>query len=235
VTGSERILGIIPARAGSKRLPGKNHRPFLGKPLIWWTINAALTSKYLDMTVVSTDDPVIARVSEESGAKVPFIRPSALSGDASKTFDVVSHAIKFLAERGEEFKYVALLQPTSPLRSSGDVDRAVELLRMRSADCVVSVTLCSHGPDHSFEASENLCLENLFSRLRKYEVGKKPQKRYQLNGAIYLFDIEKATAQGSIFFRGKCYGYEMPPNVSIDIDNERDFLMAEALGRGKLG
>lgn len=135
-----RILAVITARGGSKGLPGKNIKPLLGKPLIAWTIEKALESACIDRVIVSTDSDEIAGIAREYGAEVPFRRPKRLSGDKVGSYDVVAHAIEYLARRGDTFGYVALLEPTSPLRKKGDLDRAIIKLidNEKRADSLVS-------------------------------------------------------------------------------------------------
>ncbi|HOE16852.1 MAG TPA: acylneuraminate cytidylyltransferase family protein [Syntrophorhabdaceae bacterium] len=135
-----RILAVITARGGSKGLPGKNIKPLLGKPLIVWTIEKALESDYIDRVVVSTDSGDIAAIAKGHGAEVPFKRPKRLSGDRVGSYDVVAHAIEYLARKGDVFDYVALLEPTSPLRKKGDIDRAIMKLvdDEKRADSLVS-------------------------------------------------------------------------------------------------
>lgn len=136
----KKILGLIPARGGSKGLPGKNVRELNGKPLIAWTIKQALESRHLDRVVVTTDDEAIARVSREEGAEVPFTRPAELATDTATSADVVIHSLDFFRGKGEDFDYIALLEPTSPLRKKGDIDRGIEILLGKSdMDALVSL------------------------------------------------------------------------------------------------
>jgi CMP-N,N'-diacetyllegionaminic acid synthase len=135
-------LALVPARGGSKGLPRKNLLPFAGRPLIAWTIESALGSALVDRTVVTTDDEEIAAVSRQAGADVPFLRPAGLALDTSPSIDAVLHALDWIeANDGQVFDYLALLEPTSPLRAPDDLDRAVRLLAHNhdSADAVVSV------------------------------------------------------------------------------------------------
>ena len=139
-TDGNRTLALIPARGGSKGLLRKNILPVAGKPLIGWTVEQGLASEFVDMVVVSTDDHEIAEVAREFGASVPFLRPAELAADTSPSIDAVLHALDTLAADGHEFDFLALLEPTSPLRAPGDIDRAIELLVTSSdADAVVSV------------------------------------------------------------------------------------------------
>ena len=133
------ILGLIPARGGSKALPHKNIRQFAGKPLIAWTIETALACPMLDRTIVSTDDPEIADVSRHWGAEVPFLRPAELARDDTPGIEPVLHAVRWLGENeGYRPDYVMVLQPTSPLRTTEDIEAAIQLARDRQADGVVS-------------------------------------------------------------------------------------------------
>lgn len=137
-----RILGLILARGGSKRLPGKNIKPLAGKPLIAWSIEAARACPAIADVVVSTDDEAIAQVAREHGARVPFLRPPALAGDTSTSADAALHALAHLREQeGRSYDAVILLEPTSPLRASGDLPAVAELLTRRwdETDAVVSV------------------------------------------------------------------------------------------------
>ena len=137
---TKKILGIIPARGGSKGIPKKNIAQLSGKPLIAYTINAALKSKLLTKVIVSTDDKKIADIAKEYGCEVPFIRPESLSGDDVLTYPVLKHAIEFLQENNhEKYDAILLLQPTSPFRSSKDIDNAINLLS-KDVDCVISIS-----------------------------------------------------------------------------------------------
>ena len=138
----KKVIAIIPARGGSKGLPGKNIKPLCGKPLIAWSIERALESKYIDEVLVSTDSEEIARISLDYGAKVPFLRPSHLATDTATSVDAVFHALNFYRDnKDSNFDYVALLEPTSPLREPGDIGSMLELLDRQHADfdAVVSV------------------------------------------------------------------------------------------------
>jgi CMP-N,N'-diacetyllegionaminic acid synthase len=136
-----RVLALIPARGGSKGLPGKNLRPLAGKPLLEWSIEQGLAAPEITHLIVSTDDPNIANVARSCGADVPFLRPAEISTDNSPTSTAVIHALDFLAASGEEYDAILLLEPTSPLRAPGDISRAIRTLAAAwdRADSVVSV------------------------------------------------------------------------------------------------
>jgi len=128
-----KILGIIPARGGSKGLAGKNIRELCGKPLLVWTIRQALASQYLDDLIVSTDSQEIAEIAKQNGVEVPFLRPAELARDDSPSADAVIHVLDRLYQSGKTYDYVALLEPTSPLRKRNDIDVAIEFSRPESA------------------------------------------------------------------------------------------------------
>ena len=224
------ILGIIPARGGSKGLPRKNIKPLLSKPLIAWTIEQALASKYLDRVIVSTDDIEIAEISKKYGAEVPFMRPKELAEDNAKGIDVVLHAIDWLRknDRREQHDLLMLLQPTSPLRATEDIDKAIELLFLKEAKAIVSVCEVDHHPLWSNTLPEDGCMKNFISQ----EITNKNRQElpvfYRLNGAIYLAYCAYIKEQKS-FFGKDTFAYIMPKSRSVDIDNEIDLKLAEIL------
>ena len=136
------VLAVIPARGGSKGLPGKNILPLAGKPLIAWSIDAANGSQYIDRCIISTDDKDISDVAKKYGGNVPFLRPSHLANDDSPTIDVLVHTLQYFKNQSVEFDYLVLLEPTSPLRDSDDIDSAINLLHQNReiADSIVGVS-----------------------------------------------------------------------------------------------
>ncbi len=227
-----RILGVIPARGGSKGLPGKNVRELFGKPLIVWTIEQARNSKYLDEVIVSTDDQVIADISEKHGASVPFLRPKELATDHSRIIDVLIHVIDRLETEGASYDLTMLLQPTSPLRRSADIDGAIELLFARKAQTVVSVCEAEH---HPYGANTLPADGSMRDFLRPEVMNKNRQelpKFYRINGAIYLACCDYLRTCKTLFGSGT-YAYVMPQERSIDIDTQLDFEFAEHLLKTK--
>ena len=224
------ILGLIPARGGSKGLPGKNIKPLLGKPLIAWTIEQALASKYLDIVVVSTDDKEISEISKKYGAEVPFIRPKELAKDNAKGIDVVLHTMDWVKENDNRKQYdlIMLLQPTSPLRTKEDIDKAIELLFLKKAKAIVSVCEVDHHPLWANTLPEDGCMKDF---IKPQVMNKNRQELpvfYRLNGAIYLAYCNYLKERKS--FIGKdTFAYIMPRERSIDIDNKIDFKLAEVL------
>ena len=142
--GDKRLLAIIPARAGSKRLPGKNIIDFAGKPMISWSIEAALASKYIDNVIVSTEDNNIAKISKRFGAEVPFLRPKELATDEANSVDVIISVLDNLQLRNIFYDYIILLQPTSPLRGVRDINKSIELMLFKECASVVSVCKVNH-------------------------------------------------------------------------------------------
>lgn len=227
--GNKRLLAIIPARGSSKRLPRKNILELSTKPLIGWTIQAALGSKYIDHVLVSTDDRKIASISKEFGADVPFIRPEKLATDKAESVDVVLHAINFLKDIGESYEYIILLQPTSPLRTSKNINESIELLQGRNCDAVISVCETEHSPLWCGRIPSNDDLSNF---LDSSVVNKRSQdlpKYYRLNGAIYLCNTGRFENEGTFFLKSNCVAYKMPQDESVDIDNQLDFDLASLL------
>lgn len=224
------ILGLIPARGGSKGLPRKNIKPLSGKPLITWTIEQALAGKYLDIVVVSTDDKEIVEISKKNRAEVPFIRPKELAEDNAKGINVVLHTIDWLKknDRQKQYDLLMLLQPTSPLRAKEDIDKAIELLFLKKAKAIVSVCEVDHHPLWTNTLPEDGCMKDF---IRKEIMNKNRQELplfYRLNGAIYLAYCNYIKERKS-FFGKETFAYIMPKERSIDIDDEIDFKLAEIL------
>lgn len=222
------ILAIIPARGSSKGVKRKNVRPLLNKPLIAYTIEAALQAKFLDKIIVSTEDPEIAKISKEFGAEVPFMRPSELASDDAKGIDVILHAMSWLEKNYIAYDFVVLLQPTSPLREADDIKNAMDILYKKNAGAVVSVCEAEHSPLWMNTLDEDLCMKDF---LRKDILNKNRQelsKYYRINGAIYISDWNYLI-QNKGFFGEKTYAYIMPKERSIDIDTEVDLKFAEFL------
>ncbi|GLS89033.1 hypothetical protein GCM10007916_01000 [Psychromonas marina] len=221
----KRILAIIPARGGSKRLPRKNILPMIGKPLISWSIDAAKSSKYIDTVFISTDDEEIQSISLKYGANVPELRPKKLASDTASTESMLLYTLN---KYGENYDVVILLQPTSPLRTVDDIDNAVELFVEKHAFSVVSVTSCEHSPLWS----NTLPIDSNMKDFINNENLRRSQDLdnfYRLNGAIYIFDIKKLQRYGKICYTKESYACKMSNVNSVDIDTELDFQVAELL------
>jgi len=223
---NKKILALIPARGGSKGLPRKNIRPLLGKPLIAWTIEQALNSKYIDRVIVSTDDLEIAEISKKYGAEVPFIRPKELAQDDTPTIDVVFHTLDYFENKGEKFDIIILLQPTSPLRETSDIDRALEMfINNEDALSLVSVKENEHPPFWSLKLKKNF-LKPLFEEKFFFKRRQELLQSYMPNGAIFIAWVD-TLKEYKTFYTPKTIAYIMTPEKSIDIDTKFDFLLAE--------
>jgi len=215
------FLAIIPARGGSKRLPRKNILNLCGKPLISWSIEAGLKSKYIDKVVVSSDDTEILNISNELKVQV-IKRPKELASDTSTSFDVVQHAIDNL----ESYEYILLLQPTSPLRNENHIDKAIEILEEKNADAVISVCEMNHNLLWSNTLDDSLSMEGFISDNLLNNRSQDLKKHYRLNGAIYLCKTDKLLKEKSFFLKKNIFAYVMNSNNSIDIDRKEDFELA---------
>lgn len=223
-----KILGIIPARGGSKGLPGKNILPLLGKPLILWTIEQAFLSRYLDKIIVSTEDEEIAEIAKKNGAEVPFIRPKELATDNAKGIDVVIHAIEWFEKNRDSFDLIMLLQPTSPLRTVEDIDSAIRLLFKKKAQGIVSICEAEHPPLWANVVPADGCMKDFIRPEILNKNRQEIQVFYRINGAIYLAYCNYLKSQKS-FFGKETYAYVMHRERSIDIDTDIDFKFAEFL------
>jgi len=215
------ILAIIPARGGSKGIPRKNIRLLSGKPLIVHTIRSAQKSRYLDKIIVSTDDEEIARISGNAGAEV-VIRPKKLAKDSAPVYSAIEHAC-----RSYRPGIVVILQPTSPLRTSQDIDRAVKIFLKNKRDSVVSVCESERSVYWSFWANGrylNPIIGKKYFNLRRQDL----PKVYIPNGAIFVFSYKKLLKCRGLYC-GNILPYFMPADRSIDIDEENDFLRAEKI------
>jgi CMP-N,N'-diacetyllegionaminic acid synthase len=222
------FLAIIPARSGSKRLPGKNTLDLNGKPLIVWTIEAALKSKYIDKVFVSTDDQGIADISEKYGANVPFLRPDILATDESNTISTVLYLLNELDECNEKYSHIILLQPTSPLRTTKDIDNSIELLQDSDSDAVVSVCEAEHSPLWCNKIPKDGDLSNFLDESVLNKRSQDLDTYYRLNGSIYLCNIKRLLKEKTFLLKSDCIAYKMKQERSIDIDNKLDLLQAEA-------
>lgn len=221
-------LALVPARGGSKRLPRKNILNLAEKPLIEWTIKAALEANDISTVCVSTDDSEIAEVSKKAGAEVPFIRSEQLATDTATSASVVKHALSWYKEKMKsQYEYFVLLQPTSPLRNSDDISSAISLLKEKNADAVISVCEMEHPPLWSNTLPESLSLENFISESVKNKRSQDIDPYYRLNGAIYICRVDRFLREQKFLFNDNIFAYIMPNERSVDIDTAFDFKIAE--------
>lgn len=219
-----KILAIIPARAGSKGIKDKNIVDLNGKPLIAYSIEAALKSKYIDKIVVSTDGEEIAQVAKKYGAEVPFLRPKNISLDTSKTIEAVTHCIEELKKQGEKYDYMILLQPTQPLRQAWHIDEAIEFIIKKDEEALLSVSKVKDHPILTRTIDENNHTINLLqetSTKRRQDF----QSYYKVNGAIYINKINENLNNETSLNDNKL-AYIMDEKYDIDIDEIFDLKIA---------
>ncbi|MBL7835045.1 MAG: acylneuraminate cytidylyltransferase family protein [Cyclobacteriaceae bacterium] len=222
------MLAIIPARGGSKTLPRKNVLPMMGEPLIAHSIRAALGSKHITEVVVSTDDQEIANTAIEAGATVPFMRPAELAQDSSLAMDAYLYTIERLQALNPEKDYdsFVVMLPTSPLRTSSDIDAAIDLFRLRKADSVVSYA----EQPHPIQWSTRIDADGKFLDLRNDLKNRQDYQTYYYPvGAVYVFKLELLRQRK--YYSENSFAYVIPKSRAVEIDTEEDFMYAETLMR----
>ncbi len=223
---------MIPARGGSKGLPGKNIKQLQGKPLIAYTIEQAKESKYIDRVIISTEDDQIAEVSKRYGAEVPFQRPAELARDDSSMMDVLLHAVKWMeGEAKFKFDILVLLHVTTPLREAEDIDKCIELLVDEKTDNVFSVAEAYRNP--YFNMVEVTAGNEV--RLVKdghFTTRQSAPRVFDMNASIYVWWKDTFKAEKGLFLK-KTRVYPMPRERSVDIDEPMDFRIAEMLLQDK--
>ena len=225
---NKRILGVIPARGGSKGIPGKNLHEISGKPLIQYTIEASKDSKFLSEFIISTDSEEIANFSRSIGGDVPFIRPDRLSTDKALSLPVVLHALEFMESYiGKKYDIVVMLQPTTPLRHYKDIDSAINILLGGQADSVISVTeVGGYHPLRMKRIKDGRLINYIDQGIEDMRPRQELPPVYIRNGAIYAAYREVLVENNS--FSGKdCYAYKMPAERSVNIDTLDDLTLAK--------
>lgn len=217
---NKKFFALIPARGGSKRVKNKNLLEIAGKPLIGWTIEAAKNSAYIDRVIVSSENSDILESAKLLGAEIPFVRPQEFAQDHSTGMEPVLHALSEITD----YDYVVLLQPTSPLRTTFDIDHAIEKIIGENAKCLVSVSPVDKKPDWMFTFKDDGRLSSLLLDHQK----NKTQQVYVLNGAIYIAST-KWLQNTKGFITEETIGFEMPVSRSLDIDTPEDLLFCKAL------
>lgn len=219
-----RVLGIIPARGGSKGVVRKNIRTLAGKPLLAYTAESSLSSTFLSHTILSTDDAEIAEIGRSLGLAVPFIRPPELAQDETPTFPVVLHALIAMEAVGEQFDAVCLLQPTNPLRNSADIDTCISLLETSGADSVVSILPVpdTFNPKWVYWCTSEGKLELSSGEREPVSRRQELPRAFHRDGSVYV------TRRNVLFEHGNLYGidvrgYEMDAERSVNIDTQDDW------------
>lgn len=217
----KRFLCVIPARKGSKRIKWKNIVPLAGKPLLEYTIECAKKSLYIDRVIVSTDSYFIKKLAQQNGVDVPFIRPKILATDEAKTIDVLLHTIEYCKNiENQTYDYVVLLQNTSPLRKTWQVDEAIEKIVNNLSDSLVSISALKIRAELMRKFYDDKNITPIFN---KEEIG---NLIYRVNGAIYINRINKNLNKNTILANNNL-AYIMDKKTSVDIDTIEDIEMAE--------
>lgn len=227
-----RILAVIPARGGSKGVPGKNKKLLNGKPLIQYSIDAALQSKYISEVVVTTDDEEIIRISKSLGANVPFVRPKGLAEDTTPTLPVIQHAISHFEAEGKQFDAICLLQPTSPFRPKGFLDKALETFIEKQTDALVSVLEVPHqyNPHWTFEPNESGTLQIATGENEIIPRRQELPKAYHRDGSIYITKTNIIQNENSLY--GNSLAYIVSDSTHyVNIDTQEDWQKAEELAK----
>lgn len=229
-----KILALVTARGGSKRVPRKNIKDFLGKPLLAWTIEVALASRVLDRLVLTTEDEDIATVGKKFGAEVPFRRPAHLASDKSSSYDAVLHAMEWLEEnQNYSPDWVVLLEPTAPARQPFHIQEAVKIIKER--DDLDSLIAISETPSHfSYARDLKRDEKGIISRaydgeiLRRFTMRTQElPKTYFINSGLYAFKVSNLFDGNRSLWGDRVYGYVMDEKYAIDIDTPYDWQMAE--------
>lgn len=233
---NKKVLALIPARGGSKGLPGKNIKQMCGVPLIGWPIKAALNSKYIDKLIVSTDDENIAAIARGLGADVPFIRPKKIAMDETPTIDVINHAIQFLESSGDFFDYIVLLEATSPLTEATDIDCALNDLYnakdiAKSIVGVAEVEL-SH-PSFCVKIGENKLISPYLGKSFSAPVRRQDVSQlHYFEGTLYISTIDSIKHHQS-FHHDSTMPYLVPKWKAFEVDTLTDFICIEAIMKNK--
>lgn len=230
----KKILGIITARGGSKRVLRKNVNDFLGKPLIAWTIEEGLKSSVFDRFVLTTDDEEIAEVGKKHGIEAPFMRPKELASDTASSYDAVKHAVEWLKDNENyEADWVILLEPSSPGRQAFHIKEIVKLIEERNDfDSLLGIT---ETPGHfSYLKEQQRDKDGMITRVCDGEIlrnlihrNQDVPKSYFINSAVYAFKVSNIFNGNNSFWGNKSYGYLMDEKYALDIDTPQDWLIAE--------
>ena len=224
--GAQSVLALIPARGGSKGVPRKNIREVAGKPLIAWSIEAAKKSRYIDRLILSSDDPAIIDVARKFSCEVPFVRPAELATDRADSLQVVRHAIAAIPER---YDYLVLLQPTSPMCLTEDIDGAIKLCAESGAAACVSVCEPDKSPYWMMTVDKSGRAQTLFSAEKIPDRRQDAPSVFALNGAVFMARTDHLMNKGTFQPERETVTYPMPKERSFDIDTELDLKIVDFL------
>ena len=223
-------IAVIPARSGSKGLPDKNIRLVNGKPLLAYTIEAALESGCFDTIHVSTDSERYAEIARQYGADVPFLRSAALATDTASTWDAVREVLARYDELGKRFDTMMLMQPTTPLRTGGDVKEAYALLQKKQAKSVIAVCEVDHSPLWCDTIPDSGSMKGFGRKDLAWVNRQDLRPYYRVNGAIYLLSVNGINIPpDDEIYEDNCYALFMDRKKSVDVDSEDDLALVEFL------
>jgi len=224
-----RVLGIVPARAGSKGVPHKNTRILRGKPLIHWAANALMNAEMPDMRICSTDCLKIADCVTETGIEIPWLRPADLATDSSSTVDVLVHALRWYQEQDVTFTHIVLVQPTSPTVLAEDIDAAIRIAVKENADTVISGYQTFHAhPSLMYSLNNDQQVSWLLPDHERKSCRQDLSTVFIRTGLVYVARADLILDQHSIYGK-RIFSLEIPEHRSICIDTEDDFLLAEIM------
>lgn len=225
-----RVLGLIPARGGSKGVPGKNIKLLAGRPLIDYTTRAAMAARRLSRVIVSTEDEAIAEAGRRAGIEVPFLRPPELANDSAPMLPVVQHAVRFLEDAGDHFDAVCLLQPTNPFRKPEDIDACIDLLEERNADAVVAMlpVPTEFNPHWVYEAGDDGWLHLSTGEQSPITRRQELPPAFHREGSIYVTRTRVLMELNSLFGT-RLLGYVVTSGLSVNIDTSQDWERAEVI------
>jgi len=227
MTEGDSVVALVPARGGSKGVPGKNVRELGSKPLVAWPIDVAQATASVDRTIVSTDDEEIAAVAREYGAEVSM-RPDRLAGDDSLVVDTVRYTVETLQDESDPPGTVVMLEPTTPFRRPEDVEACLDRLAEPGVDSVATFTEAAVNPHRTWQVEDGRP-ETFLPEATPWQPRQALPAAYQLNGAVYAFDVDAVSDEGPSLLFGEPAAVVMEPTRSLDIDTELDFAVAEQL------
>ena len=226
----KRVLAIVPARKGSKGLPGKNIRPLAGKPLLAWPIAAARASVHVDRVIISTDDPGFADIAVAHGAEAPFLRPAELASDTAPSLGFILHALDTLEAAGDVYDYVVLLEPTSPLTEGSDVDAALKQMVDAGADAIVGVSKleATHPAFAVRRTDAGVITPYVTATFAEMPRRQDIEPLFSLDGSLYISSVQGLRREQS-FCHGRTLGYESARHKAHEVDDLVDFICIEAI------
>jgi len=218
---NKKVLAIIPARGGSKGVPRKNIIDIHGKPLLFYTFKQAQESEYIDRVILSSEDQEIIEIAKDLGCEVPFERPAELASDKAGTMPVIFHALDQLEE---SYDYIVLLQVTSPLRTTEDIDRSIELCEEKNSPACVSVVETDKPPHWMFNLDEDNAMKPILTETHLPKRRQDAPNAFIVNGAVFVAQTDWIKTKDH-FISDQTIAYVMPKSRSLDIDTEDDIIL----------